>query len=144
MFDTEEVKIVEKLWGHERQLVNKRTYSGPDGIQGYTGKILTVIPNGNACSVHYHRTKTETFYILEGRLFLEIWAFRPGRLMEHDMDALELEEKRFFNVGEAVTLHPYTPHRFHSPEGICDFIEFSTPDFPEDSYRIVPSGPFKH
>jgi mannose-6-phosphate isomerase-like protein (cupin superfamily) len=141
LFETEEVKVVEKLWGHERQIVTKRTYTGPDGVQGYTGKILTVLPNGNACSVHYHRNKTETFFILEGRLFLELWSFKQGRLVEEDMDALHLETARLFNTGEAITLYPYTPHRFHSPEGICDFIEFSTPDDAADSYRIVPSGP---
>lgn len=143
MYDTEEIRIIEKLWGHERRIVTRKTYVGPDGIQGYTGKILTALPNGMQCSVHYHRVKTETFYILSGYLFLEIWAFKVGRLMEEDMDALEQEEARIFRPGEVITLHPYTPHRFHAPKEKCEFIEFSNPDDPQDSYRIVPSGPIR-
>jgi D-lyxose ketol-isomerase len=143
MFETEDIRVVKKLWGNERQIVTKRTYTGPDGVQGYTGKILTVLPNGNACSVHYHRNKTETFFVLTGRLFLELWSFKRGRLMEEDMDALRLETARIFHVGEAITLYPYTPHRFYALEEACEFIEFSNPDEPADSYRIIPSGPIK-
>jgi cupin fold WbuC family metalloprotein len=113
--------IIPKLWGHEKIIVNSSLYCG---------KILTVIPNGMACSVHYHKNKTETFHILRGELEFE----------KFDIDG-RLETRIVLRAGDTLTLPPSTPHRFWVTGDICEFIEFSTHDDPSDSYRLIPSGP---
>lgn len=124
----EEIKVVQKLWGYETIPVNN---------DRYCGKILTVLPNGMACSIHYHKKKKETFYVLSGKLHLQLFRqISPG-----STDCFIDDEIRL-RVGEAITIDPLTPHRFWSLESQpCDFIEFSTPDDPQDSYRLVEAGP---
>jgi mannose-6-phosphate isomerase-like protein (cupin superfamily) len=116
-----ESKIVPKLWGQEKIIVNNPLYCG---------KILTVVPNGMACSVHYHKNKTETFHILRGQLEFEKYD-AGGRL----------QERTALRAGDTISLPPSTPHRFWVLREICEFIEFSTHDDPSDSYRLIPSGP---
>jgi cupin fold WbuC family metalloprotein len=114
-------KIVPKLWGYEKVIVNTSLYCG---------KILTVVPNGNACSIHFHKNKTETFHVLRGKLEFERF------------DAAGALVKRMvLHAGDTLTLGPNTPHRFWVIDEVCDFIEFSTHDDLSDSYRLVPSGP---
>jgi mannose-6-phosphate isomerase-like protein (cupin superfamily) len=113
--------IVPKLWGYEKHLVNTALYCG---------KILVALPNGMACSIHYHKNKTETFHIVRGRLQLQLFSLEGV-----------LQEKTVLNPGDSLTLKPLTPHRFWAIGELCEFIEISTPDAPEDSYRLVDSGP---
>ena len=54
--------IVPKEWGSEYWIVNNDLYCG---------KLLTLEKN-KRCSVHYHKNKDETFYILEGKIKLEL------------------------------------------------------------------------
>jgi D-lyxose ketol-isomerase len=115
------VKIVKKLWGYEKHLVNTKLYCG---------KILVALPNGMACSIHYHKKKTETFHILKGRLHLQLFTLEGKFLTERDL-----------TVGDSLTLPPLTPHRFWAADEVCEFLEVSTQDAPEDSYRLVDSGP---
>lgn len=114
-------RIVPKLWGYEKHLVN---------TQLYCGKILVALPNGMACSIHYHKKKTETFHVLKGRLHLQLFTI-DGKLTEQSV----------LNGGDSLTLAPLTPHRFWATDEICEFLEVSTQDMPDDSYRIVDSGP---
>jgi D-lyxose ketol-isomerase len=53
---------VTKLWGEEIWLTN---------IPLYCAKFL-VLKDGYQCSLHCHRRKTETFFVLEGAVNLEI------------------------------------------------------------------------
>ena len=53
--------IVNKLWGYEIWIENN---------EKYCGKHLHVVP-GKKCSVHYHKDKKETFYIINGELLIE-------------------------------------------------------------------------
>lgn len=116
---------IDKLWGHEQIIVNNDLYCG---------KILTVLPNGNACSIHFHKLKTETFHLLSGRLFIQIGPYSPST------KRYELRQQ-WLLPGESLTIKPYTAHRFWSEGVESQFIEFSTPDSPKDSYRIIESGP---
>lgn len=99
--------IIEKVWGSERVIVNNALYCG---------KIMQ-LKQGWQCSLHHHRIKDETFYILSGT----VW-------FEHD--------DRSFKMLAQDTVHvpPYVRHRFG---GITDatMIEFSTPHCDEDVYR---------
>lgn len=103
-------KEVPKVWGKEVWIVNRR----------YCGKIL-VLNKGFQCSMHYHKKKDETFYVLIGKVLMELgtsrWIMHPG---------------------ESLLIPPGAQHRF---TGIDDseIIEFSTHHEDEDSYRVQES-----
>jgi len=105
------VNFVKKVWGHEEWIVNNANYCG---------KKL-VIKQGYRCSMHYHKIKDETFYVLSGKILLET--------------EYKGKKKRVLMVpGDVVHIKPSMWHRF---TGIIDseFIEFSTFHMEEDSYR---------
>jgi len=122
-----ECKVIDKLWGNEKIIA-----SFVDGQSGYTGKVLTVEPNGNACSMHYHAIKTETFYVIEGVLELQIW--------DNPISMRKIFGSKV-NVGDSITIQKNQPHRFWATKNRAVFVEVSTPDNPEDSIRMKPSGP---
>jgi mannose-6-phosphate isomerase-like protein (cupin superfamily) len=110
------VKIVKKEWGEEHWIVNRE----------YCGKKL-LLRGGFRCSIHHHRDKTETFYLVSGRMLLESGT---------DPDDLA---RRVLSPGDAVDLEPGTWHRFSSIEDAV-FFEFSTHHEDDDSYRATTSG----
>jgi mannose-6-phosphate isomerase-like protein (cupin superfamily) len=69
------------------------------------------------CSTHYHKIKEETFYLESGKIILSI-------------DNIDIS----FEVGDFITIHPYTYHHFYGIEKSV-IIECSTQDFTSDSYR---------
>jgi mannose-6-phosphate isomerase len=101
------MKKVEKVWGSEEWIVNN---------DRYCGKILN-LTKGYRGSMHYHKNKHETFYILEGRVLME----------------LDSERKVMF-PGEVQEIRPYGKHRFTGLED-SKIIEFSTHHDDEDTYR---------
>lgn len=98
----------DKLWGSELWIVNNELYCG---------KILT-LREGYQCSLHYHKNKHETFYVLSGRVRMEFGM-----------------QTTILLPGDSVVVPPLTPHRF---AGLMDsqIIEFSTHHEDDDSYRI--------
>ena len=104
-------KIVEKKWGSEEWITNR----------DYCGKKLT-LNKGFRCSMHYHKNKDETFYILKGKVF-----------MEAD------KEKLIMTEGESILITPGLKHRFTGLEN-SEIMEFSTHHEDEDSYRTEQSG----
>jgi len=103
-----EKKVVEKVWGSEEWIVNRE----------YCGKFLN-LRKGYQCSLHSHRDKDETFYLLEGRVFLE------------------LEGERIVMVpGDVELIEPGQQHRFTGLED-SKIIEFSTHHEDEDTYRAL-------
>lgn len=135
-------KFIQKLWGHEQIIVNKK----------YCGKILTVLPNGNACSIHYHKKKHETFHILEGDLFLQLfgwiapkmnkmWGALGGSLIDSEGNRWVHTATRVLLKGQTLILPAMVAHRFWTVNQSAVFAEFSTHDDPDDSYRILESGP---
>ncbi len=134
-FQLMDYKIIPKKWGYERVVVNDP--------EGYTGKILVVAPNGMACSIHYHRVKTETFHVTKGTLYAAIYEPLPT------LDKRKPDIKHFraephlitLQTGRSLRLPTWYPHRFWTKDEIAEFIEFSTIDNPDDSFRFVESGP---
>lgn len=131
--------IVPKKWGYEQIIINNDLYCS---------KKLTVIPNGMACSIHYHKKKTETFFVTAGTLLLEIYRPLPGfDLRTGGNSPLVLSDydrpifKRLHQGSGPVTIRPFVAHRFWVLNEVCQFDETSTPDDPADSYRLVESGP---
>ncbi len=108
------IKHVEKLWGSEDWIVNNKKYCG---------KILN-LKSGFQSSLHSHKNKHETFYLLEGKVLLEL--------------GNELR-KTILNVGESAILEPGTKHRFIPLEN-SRIIEFSTHHEDSDTYRDTESG----
>ena len=104
-------KIVPKIWGSEEWIVNKE----------YCGKKL-ILKKGFRCSMHHHKNKDETFYILKGKVLLE------------------LNNKRYImSPGNSILVEPNSKHRFTGLEN-SEIMEFSTHHEDEDSYRDEPSG----
>ncbi len=112
-----EPTIVRKKWGTEFIQVS---------TADYCGKIMVVEP-GWMCSRHCHHEKDETFSVLNGAMLLEVGS---GSAVEEFV----------LEVGDVFRLEPGTYHRFRAlgNEG-CTFVEFSTKDSPEDSYRLEES-----
>lgn len=125
--------LIKKVWGYERIIINR-----PD----YCGKILTVLPNNKACSIHYHKRKNETFLILRGSLEFELWLSENPR--PHSLEHFTLAEHKTLLPNDSITLHPYQAHRFWTTTEVTEFIEFSTYDEPSDSYRLKESGDICH
>jgi mannose-6-phosphate isomerase-like protein (cupin superfamily) len=113
------VRIEPKVWGREIWIAN-----GPL----YCGKILE-INRGRRCSLHYHKLKSESFYLRRGRLKLKI------------KESLESDFFEEFEVlpGDCVDITPDLPHQMEALED-AQLYEFSTQHFDSDSYRIVMGG----
>ena len=105
------MEIIKKLWGHEEIIINRE----------YCGKKL-VLNKGFRCSMHYHKKKDETFYIVKGRVLMEV----DGK-------------KKIMLPGDSQHIAPGSKHRFTGLED-SEIIEFSTHHEEEDSYRIEESG----
>ena len=99
-------KQVPKVWGKEEWITNR----------AYCGKKLT-LKKGFRCSMHHHKNKDETFYILKGKVLLELD-----------------NQKHIMKPGDSILVKPHTKHRFTGLED-SEIMEFSTHHEDEDSYR---------
>ena len=118
----EQIKVVPKGWGEEQWIHNDELYCG---------KIL-ILKQGKRCSLHYHKLKTETFYVESGHLRMEL-----TDLDSAGHDPPQIHEIFEMQQGDALLLKPGMIHRF---TGIADetrIFEFSTQHFDTDSHRIV-------
>jgi mannose-6-phosphate isomerase-like protein (cupin superfamily) len=105
-----------KGWGKEIWIVN---------IPLYCGKILEV-NKGKKCSIHYHKTKHETLYILKGKVQMDIYnKGYPGTPTTMVM----LPE-------DTITIQRRLPHQFIGLED-SQILEVSTHHSEKDSYRYV-------
>lgn len=102
---------VKKEWGKEIWIVNRN----------YCGKKL-ILNKGFRCSMHYHKNKDETFYILSGKVLIETE-----------------NKKQIMLPGHSILITPNTKHRFTGLED-SEIIEFSTHHDDSDSYRNELSG----
>lgn len=101
-------KIIQKVWGREEIITNTELYCS---------KFL-ILEKGFQCSLHCHREKDETFFIMAGRVEMEI----DGKITE-------------MRDGESIRINPGVYHRFKGLENTI-IIETSTFDSPDDSYRV--------
>ena len=104
--------FVNKVWGNEQWIVNS---------DKYCGKIL-VLHKQYRCSIHYHKQKDETFYIMNGAVLMEL----DG-------------EKQVMHPGESIRVLPGQKHRFTGLSNAM-IVEFSTHHEDDDSYRESTSG----
>jgi mannose-6-phosphate isomerase-like protein (cupin superfamily) len=110
------VHIEPKGWGREVWIAN-----GPL----YCGKILE-IRKGKRCSLHYHKLKTESFYL------------RAGRLRVRVMESPESPHLSEFEIaaGQCMDVPPGLVHQMEALED-AELFEFSTEHFDSDSYRLI-------
>jgi mannose-6-phosphate isomerase-like protein (cupin superfamily) len=109
------VQIVPKGWGREIWIANGDLYCG---------KILE-INKGRKCSLHFHKIKTESFYLRAGRLKI--------RVMETD-DSKVVEEFEL-KAGDCMDVPRGLVHQMEALED-AELLEFSTQHFDSDSHRL--------
>jgi len=114
---------VDKRWGHELIIVN-------DSDAGYCGKMMVMDNVYVQSRVERHRTKDETFYVLEGIVRLELFGSGPTP---------SETEIRHLHRGNSFRITPGTWHRFGTYQAGTQFVEFST--FHDDSDTERYEGP---
>lgn len=81
---------------------------------GYCGKLIFMF-KGQTCPRHYHKRKHETFFIVKGKV------------------EMELDDRAFImEQGDRLIVEPYTRHRFTALEDTL-ILECSMPDLIDDS-----------
>lgn len=109
------MKKVKKGWGHEVWIHNDKDYCGK----------LLFFSKGRKCSLHYHKIKSETFYLQEGLL----------KCTFYDLENPDIISEIIMKPGDMKEIPVGLVHRMEALEDSTLF-EFSTQHFDEDSYRI--------
>jgi mannose-6-phosphate isomerase-like protein (cupin superfamily) len=112
----EPIHIEPKGWGKEVWIANNSLYCG---------KILE-IRKGKRCSLHFHKIKTESFYLRSGKL--RVWTKESPEseiILEFDM-----------SPGNCMDVPPGLVHQMEARED-SELFEFSTQHFQSDSYRLA-------
>ena len=105
---------VKKGWGSELIWVTN---------DKYCSKFLN-FNEGAKFSMHFHREKEETWYVLSGKFEIEV-------IDTHNADV----HKKIIGVGSVHHNDPLVPHRITCLEE-GTIIEVSTPDSIADNYRV--------
>ena len=105
-----------KGWGYELWLHND---------EKYCGKLL-FFEKGKGCSFHYHKVKSETFYLQSGMIMLKY------SYSDEVDDAAEV----ILTPGDTFEVPIHLRHRMFALKD-SELFEFSTQHFEDDSYRIV-------
>jgi len=113
------MKIINKVWGKEEIICNNELYAG---------KYLK-LDKGYMCSKHMHRIKDETFFVVKGKVLLEV----GNGCCPEKLTMVEGDNKR---------IKPKTYHRFSGLKNSI-ILEISTHDDHDDSYRLTKSGRMK-
>ena len=108
--------FVKKGWGHELIWATN---------DKYCGKMMK-FNKGGKFSMHFHREKDETWYVLDG-VFHVHWI----NTLNADMITTKIV------AGDVWHNDPLLPHQVECIEE-GTIIEVSTPDSVEDNYRVMP------
>jgi quercetin dioxygenase-like cupin family protein len=108
-------KIVEKPWGREIWFADQAAYAG---------KVLEV-KKGCRLSLQYHERKTETLYLLSGKVLLTFRALAAGESPSASL--VSAADQRVWLPGQTVHIPVRTIHRFEALEDSV-LLEVSTPD----------------
>lgn len=107
--------FVEKGWGHELIFATN---------DKYCGKMMK-FNEGAKFSMHFHREKDESWYVLSGEFLLHRIDTRDASI-----NTVKMVE------GDTHRIYPLEPHQLECvKEGVI--IEVSTPDSVEDNYRVM-------
>lgn len=108
-------KIVEKPWGREIWYADQSAYAG---------KVLEV-KQGRRLSLQYHERKTETLYLLSGKVLLTHRALAAGEAPAASL--VSAADQVVWLPGQALHIPVRTIHRFEALEDSV-LLEVSTPD----------------
>ena len=108
-------KIVDKPGGREIWYADQSAYAG---------KILEV-KQGRRLSLQYHERKTETLYLLSGKVHLTFRAIASGETPSASL--VTAADQRVWLPGQALHVPVRTIHRFEALEDSV-LLEVSTPD----------------
>ena len=107
--------FIEKGWGHELIWATNEKYCGK----------LMKFNKGSRFSMHFHKEKDESWYVLDGKF----------DLLTIDTTDASVKKSRL-EAGDVWRNEPLLPHQL-----ICleegTVIEVSTPDSVEDNYRVA-------
>ena len=107
--------FIEKGWGHELIWATNEKYCGK----------LMKFNKGSRFSMHFHKEKDESWYVLDGKF----------DLLTIDTTDASVQKSRL-EAGDVWRNEPLLPHQL-----ICleegTVIEVSTPDSVEDNYRVA-------
>lgn len=109
----DEIRRVEKPWGHEEIWAH---------TERYVGKILVIEP-GKRLSLQYHEHKDESIRVLSGTLRLHLEA-DDGTVATQDL-----------RPGESRRIPTGRRHRFEALDERLELVEVSTPEL-DDVVRI--------
>ena len=112
---TESQIKIGKGWGYELWIVNN---------SAYCGKILW-FEKGKKCSWHFHKLKTETFFVRSGKLEVTYSA----------NDSIIDANKVVLLAGDSFEVAVGLRHQMKALEE-TELFEFSTQHFDSDSYRL--------
>jgi mannose-6-phosphate isomerase-like protein (cupin superfamily) len=108
---------VKKGWGHEEIFASTETYCGK----------LLCFEQGKKFSMHFHKDKDETWYVLQGVFELTII----------DTETATPSTRRLYPQ-DVWRNEPLLPHQLHCIAGPGIIIEVSSKDTVADNYRIMP------
>ena len=110
------IHVEPKSWGREVCIANNPLYCG---------KILE-IRKGHKCSLHFHKLKTESFYLHSGRLRVRV---------KESVDSALIDEFEM-TAGQCMDVPPGLVHQMEALED-AELFEFSTQHFNSDSHRLI-------
>ena len=133
----DEIKFVPKGWGYERWIVNKEEYCGKE----------LFIAKDRKLSLHYHKLKDETFWVLSGDVMLIYYdePYLPDLLIDDSKDFGQIYalmskghtiKHTILWTGDSIHIPARRRHALVARKD-TRIIEFSTQHFDEDSYRIL-------
>lgn len=109
---------VKKGWGNELiWATNER----------YCGKLMN-FNTGSKFSMHFHKDKDESWYILKGKFIVKYIDTNDASIYTKEL-----------NEGDIWRNKPLLPHQLICIEA-GTIIEVSTPDSIEDNYRVMPGN----
>ena len=108
-------KIVEKPWGREIWYADQAAYAG---------KVLEV-KKGCRLSLQYHERKTETLFLLSGKVLLTLRALAAGETPAPSL--VTPADQSVWLPGQAIHIPARTLHRFKALEDSV-LLEVSTPE----------------
>ena len=110
--------ITKKSWGMEIEIINN---------EFYCYKVLVCVHHrwSSKGKYHYHKIKDETFFIVKGKLEVDIY----NQLIHKTISHILLPQ-------EIIRIKPNVRHRFRSIGNSCTFYEISTHHSDNDSIRI--------
>lgn len=110
--------VVNKNWGYELIWTTNDLYCG---------KLLCYPHPGSTSSMHFHKDKKESWFVLEGQFKLRFVDTKTGALKE-----------RMLKEGDVWHNEPLQPHQLTSLTANGTILEVSTRDDADDTYRIAP------